>query len=169
MPSGSSRLRSLLPAALAFVACATYGQHATAHHSFSMYDSNKVYVLTGVVTRVNPDPSHLQIFFGVLDEAREKVIRDDKGEPIIWSVELRGSAQVARDGITVEEFPAGTIFSIGLHPLRNGLPGGGRAEFGLFRCPAEMPPESGRHCDSVPGATSHGQGELPEPSHQWPD
>jgi hypothetical protein len=142
----------------------------SAHHSFSMYTKEKTYVLTGVVTRISPDPSHLQIFFGVLDEDRRKVIRDPQtGKPIIWSVELRGAAQVARDGITLDEFPPGTIFSIGLHPLRNGLPGGGRAEFGLFRCPPDTPPSAGRHCDSVPGATSHGQGELPEPTHAWPE
>lgn len=151
---------------LSFGACADL---ALAHHSFSMYDSDKTYVLTGVVTRVNPDPSHLQIFFAVLDEARQKVIRDEDGEPVIWSVELRGSAQVARDGITIDEFPAGTIFSIGLHPLRNGLPGGGRAEFGLFRCPPGKPPAPGLACDSVEGATSHGQGELPEPTARWPE
>lgn len=162
------RLALFLPGAVA-AACAVYGARAAAHHSFSMYDSAKTYVLTGVVTSVNPDPSHLQMFFGVLDEARQKVIRDAGSEPIIWSVELRGSAQVARDGITVEEFPPGTIFSIGLHPLRNGLPGGGRAEFGLYRCPSGTPPAPGRHCDSVAGATSHGQGALPEPTHAWPE
>ena len=162
--------RNISLAAAALLLCVSlYGVRAVAHHSFSMYDSEKTYVLTGVVTRISPDPSHLQIFFGVLDEPRERIIKDAAGEPIIWSVELRGSAQVARDGITVADFPPGTIFSIGLHPLRNGLPGGGRAEFGLFKCPPETPPQPGRHCDSVEGATSHGQGHLPEPTHQWPE
>jgi hypothetical protein len=169
MPKRSARSIAVLPLALALISCATYAVDAAAHHSFSMYDPRKTYVLTGVVTRISPEPSHLQMFFGVLDEAREKVIRDESGEPIIWSVELRGAAQVARDGITVDEFPPGTIFSVGLHPLRNGLPGGGRAEFGLFRCPADTPPAPGRHCDSVDGATSHGQGELPRPTHEWPE
>jgi Family of unknown function (DUF6152) len=169
MTSKSARLMPFTTAFLTLVACSVCSARAAAHHSFSMYDSEKTYVLTGVVTRVSPDPSHLQIFFGVLDEAREKVIKDASGEPIIWSVELRGSAQVARDGITVDAFPPGTIFSIGLHPLRNGLPGGGRAEYGLFKCPAGVPPARGRHCDSVAGATSHGQGELPQPTHRWPE
>jgi hypothetical protein len=159
----------LLTAVPVLIVCAACATRAVAHHSFSMYDAAKTYVLTGVVTRVSPDPSHLQIFFGVLVGARGKVIRDQNEEPVIWSVELRGSAQVARDGITVGAFPPGTIFSIGLHPLRNGLPGGGRAEFGLFRCPADTPPAPGLHCDSVEGATSHGQGELPEPTHEWPE
>ncbi|HMB73462.1 MAG TPA: DUF6152 family protein [Gammaproteobacteria bacterium] len=163
------RMTRLWFAILVLTACFVNAVGAMAHHSFSMYDSKKTYVLTGVVTRISPDPSHLQIFFGVLDEAREKVLRDAAGEPIIWSVELRGSAQVAQDGITLEGFPPGTIFSVGLHPLRNGLPGGGRAEYGLFRCPARMPPLPGGHCDSVAGATSHGQGELPTPTHSWPE
>src|SRR5262245_11972123 len=33
-----------------------------AHHSFAAYDMDKTIVFTGVVTRVNPDANHLQIF-----------------------------------------------------------------------------------------------------------
>lgn len=141
---------------------------AGAHHSFAMYDQTKTYVLTGVVTRVSPDPSHLTIFFAPLNEAREAVVRDASGDPVIWSVELRGASQVAQDGVTVEQFPPGTIMSIGLHPLRNGLPGGGRGDSGLFKCPPRTPPANGKHCDSVAGATSHGgSGALPEPTGTW--
>lgn len=140
---------------------------AEAHHSFAMYDEKVTYVFTGVVTRVSPDASHLSIFFAVLNEARSAVIRDASGEPITWSVELRAAAQVAQDGVTVQNFPPGTIFSIGLHPLRNGLPGGGRGKSGLFKCPPRTPPAPGKHCDSVAGATSHGQGPLPDPTEEW--
>lgn len=69
--------------------------------------------------------------------------------------------------MTVESFPPGTIFSIGLHPLRNGLPAGGRGKSGLFKCPVDTPPAAGKHCDSVAGSTSHGPGVLPEPTHEW--
>jgi len=145
-----------------------FAASAGAHHSFAMYDQAKTYVLTGVVTRVSPDPAHLTIFFAPLDESRQAVVRDAAGEPIIWSVELRGASQVARDGVTVESFPPGTIMSIGLHPLRNGLPGGGRGDSGLFKCPPRTPPVAGMHCNSVSGATSHGgTGELPPPTGQW--
>ena len=140
---------------------------ATAHHSFAMYDARKTYVFTGVVTRISPDANHLTIFFGPLNDARDTVIRDAAGEHVIWSVELRGASQVALEGVTVANFPPGTIFSVGLHPLRNGLPGGGRGKSGLFRCPANAPPAPGKHCDSVAGSTSHGQGVLPEPTGQW--
>ena len=139
-----------------------------AHHSFAMYDTNKTYVMTGIVTRVDPNPNHLQVFFAPLDEAREQVLKDENGEPIVWAVEMDGAGSSARDGISVNGFPRGTIMSVGLHPLRNGFPGGGRGQSGLSKCPADTPPAAGKHCDSVTGATSHGDGTLPEPTGEAP-
>jgi hypothetical protein len=142
---------------------------AVAHHSFAMYDQDEIYVLTGVVTRISPDANHLTIFFAPLNEERAAVVRDEQGEAVIWSVELRASGQVARDGVTPASFPPGTIFSIGLHPLRNGLPGGGRGDYGLFKCPPQTPPAAGKHCDTVAGSPSHGEsGVLPTPTAEWP-
>jgi hypothetical protein len=139
-----------------------YTAGAKAHHSFAMYDLNKTYVMTGVVVRVDPNPNHLQIFFAPLNEARTQVLRDAKDQPWVWSLEMDSAGLAARDGITVNNFPRGTIISAGLHPLRNGLPAGGRGKNGLFKCPADTPPAAGKHCDSVKGSTSHGQGALPK-------
>jgi len=139
-----------------------------AHHSFAMYDLNKTYVMSGVVTRVDPNPNHLQIFFAPLNESRDQVLRDGKGEPIVWALELAAASVVARDGVTVNGFPRGTIISVGLHPLRNGFPGGGRGESGLFKCPNDTPPAPGKHCDSVKGSTTHGKGVLPRPTGRAP-
>src|SRR6185369_14549179 len=66
-----------------------------AHHSFAAYDMTKTQVLTGVVTRVNPDANHLQIFFAAMNPERKNVERDKDGKPIIWSVEMAGSAASA--------------------------------------------------------------------------
>lgn len=136
---------------------------AQAHHSFAMYDMSDTKVFTGVVTRVDPAPNHLQIFFAPMNEDRKNVQRDENGEPIIWSVEMQGSAQAAREGISVNSFPRGTIFSVGLHPLRNGEPGGSR-EGGLFKCPEKTPPAAGMHCDSVAGHVAIGDAPLPTPA-----
>lgn len=157
------RRMNVLAAAAAVVAVVGL-RSAQAHHSFAMYDEKKTYVMTGVVTRISPDANHLQIFFSPLDDTRRAVVRDAAGEPVTWAVELRAASQVARDGVTVDTFPPGTIFSIGLHPLRNGLPAGGRGKSGLFKCPQRTPPAAGMHCDSVAGSTSHGQGALPQPT-----
>jgi len=163
LPMGAYVRRVMLAAVIA----SSIGARAYAHHSFAMYDIDKTYNFTGVVTRVNPAAAHLIVTFAPLDEQRKKVLRDKNGDPIEWTVEMGGTAQVAADGITVNNFPRGTIFSVGLHPLRNNGHAGGRGSNGLFKCPPNTPPEPGKHCDSVAGATSHGNGVLHEPTEVW--
>lgn len=136
---------------------------AQAHHSFAMYDMRQTQVFTAVVDGIDPAPNHLAINFAVMNEERNNVIRGDDGEPIFWSVEMQGSAQMARQGVSVNSFPRGTVFSVALHPLRNGEPGGSR-EGAMFKCPEGVRPEPGMHCDSVEGHTVIGNGELPEPT-----
>jgi hypothetical protein len=136
---------------------------ARAHHSFAMYDLKVTKVFTGVVTRVDPAPNHLSIFFAPMNADRTNVERDANGEPVVWTVEMGGSAQMARQGISVNSFPRGTIFSVGLHPLRNGDRAGSR-EGGLFKCPEKQPPAPGKHCDSVDGHVASGNQPLPEPT-----
>ncbi len=143
-------------------AICTCAHQAEAHHSFAMYDLRKTYVITGVVVRVDPNPNHLQIFFAPLNDARDQVVRDGKNQPIVWALEMDSAGFAAQQGITVNNFPRGTILSVGLHPLRNGLPAGGRGASGLFKCPADTSPPKGKHCDSVTGSTSHGKGVLPK-------
>jgi hypothetical protein len=135
----------------------------SAHHSFAMYDLRITNVVTGVVQRVDPAPNHLAIFFAIMNPDRKNVERDANGEPIIWSVEMAGSAMMARQGVSVNSFPPGTVFSIGFHPLRNGEPAGTR-EGGMFRCPDRTPPAPGKHCDSVEGNVQIGTEPLPTPT-----
>jgi hypothetical protein len=132
---------------------------AAAHHSFGVYDSSVTKVFTGVVVRVNPDANHLQIFFAPMNPERKNVLRDEGGQPIVWAVEMAGSAQSAEQGISVNSFPPGTVFSVGLHPLRNGDPAGSRRG-ALIKCPERTPPEAGLHCDTVEGSTLIGGGVL---------
>jgi hypothetical protein len=146
--------------AAALAAAVTVPALVEAHHSFSIFDAEVTKVFTGVVTRVNPDANHLQIFFAPMNEERKNVERGADGKPIVWAVEMAGSAQSARDGISVSTFAPGTIFSVALHPLRSGEPAGAR-EGGLFKCPEKTPPAPGMHCDSVEGHTTHGDGGLP--------
>ena len=116
--------------------------------------------------RINPDAAHLQIAFVPLNEKRDALVRDSTGKPATWLVEMGGSAASAREGITINDFPRGTVFSVGLVPLRNGQRGGARVE-GLFKCPMGKTPDPGQHCDSVEGATSHGNGGLVKPTTSW--
>ena len=130
-----------------------------AHHSFGSYNMQVTKVVTGVVTRVNPDANHLQIFFAPMAENRKNVMRDSQGNPVIWAVEMGGSAQMAREGVSVDSFPPGTIFSIGLHPLRTSDTVGTRGMSGaIYKCPWRKPPEPGKHCNSVEGSVQIGTG-----------
>ena len=139
-----------------------------AHHSLAMYDLKRTYVMTGVIVRVDPNPNHLQLFVAPLNEARDQVLKDTRKEPVVWAIELEAAGVAAREGITVNNFPRGTIVSLGLYPLRTGLPAGARSRYPLFRCPADTPPMPGKHCDSVKGATAYGQGGLPAPTAPLP-
>jgi hypothetical protein len=134
-----------------------------AHHSFAMYDMSKTELVTGVVDGIDPAPNHLAINFAIMNEERNNVIRGEDGKPIFWSVEMAGSAAMARQGVTVSGWPRGTVFSVGLHPLRNGEPGGTR-EGTMIRCPDGVRPEAGKHCDSVEGHVQIGDGALPTPT-----
>jgi uncharacterized protein DUF6152 len=158
----STALRTTL--ALGILSAVMIALPAVAHHSFAAYDMDKTKVFTGIVTRVNPDANHLQIFFAPMNDERKNVIRGDDGKPIIWAVEMTGSAQAAAEGISVNTFPPGTIFSVGLHPLRDGQHAGTRGREGtLYKCPPKTPPAPGKHCDSVPGNSAFGKGGLPPP------
>jgi hypothetical protein len=97
-----------------------------------------------------------------MNEERKNVLRDADGKPVIWAVEMGGSAQSAQEGISVNSFPPGTIFSVAMHPLRSGGPAGSRVNpGGLFKCPEKTPPQPGKHCDSVKGSVALGKGPLP--------
>ena len=162
-----TRLRKRLVTGLTLAALAGLAPATpSAHHSFAMYDQSIKYVFTGVVERINPDAAHLQIAFVPLNEQRDALVRDGSGKPATWLVEMGGAAASAREGLSVAGFPRGTVFSVGLVPLRNGQRGGARVE-GLFKCPPGKSPAPGQHCDSVEGATSHGEGKLAKATAVW--
>lgn len=154
--------------AIAFLVAAAVPAHG--HHSFAMYDREQALVFTGVVTTLEPDTNHLMIQFAPMNAERNGVLRDAAGKPIIWAIEMQSSSAVARYGITSTEFAPGTVFSGAIHPARSGARTGTQvmgenSSRVLFKCPGRTPPEPGRHCDSVAGATSHGTAEsLPEPT-----
>ena len=164
----SSKRKTSFGACATVLACITtaalmVGTPAHAHHSFASYNMDQVKVFTGVVTRVNPDANHLQIFFAPMTEERKNVLRDADNKPIVWAVEMGGSAQAAAEGISVNTFPPGTIFSVAMHPLRSGGNAGSRVNpSAMFKCPERKPPAAGKHCDSVQGSTALGNGPLPE-------
>jgi hypothetical protein len=119
-------------------------------------------VFTGVMVRVVPNAAHFEMHFVPLNEERKALVRDDEGEPLVWVVQMESAARAFEHGITRESFPQGTVFSMGIHPRRDGKPAGDRGASGLFQCPKGKVPEPGKHCDSVAGSMAFGEGEIPE-------
>ena len=124
---------------------------AMSHHSFAMYDQTKTITWTGVMTRFVAQANHAEMHFVPLGPDG-KPLRSSDGKPITWGVEMAGAAAVAEQGITTASFPAGTIFSVRLNPLRDGSNFGSRIG-AIAKCPAGKAPAAGKHCDSVEGST----------------
>lgn len=95
---------------------------ALAHHSFAMYDMTKNQTMTGTLTRFIPGGNHAQLVFDVLGDDGKPLMKN--GKTVVWGVETGSAAAIARNGITVESFPQGTILTVTLHPLRDGRPFG---------------------------------------------
>ena len=160
----TNRQAAIAGIAVAFVAIvvALVAARAHAHHSYAMYDGAVYRVFTGVIVRIVPNAAHFEMHFVPLNEQRDALVRDEKGQPMVWVAQMESTAQALKDGITRESFPQGTVFSMGIHPRRDGKPSGDRGDSGLFQCPKGSKPEPGRHCDSVAGNKTFGAGELPK-------
>jgi hypothetical protein len=135
---------------------------ANAHHSYAMYDGTIYKVFTGVIVRIVPNAAHFEMHFVPLNDKRDALLRDDKGEPMVWIAQMESAAQALKDGITKESFPQGAVFSMGIHPRRDGKPAGDRGDSGLFQCPKGSVPKAGMHCDSVAGSKTFGAGVIPK-------
>jgi hypothetical protein len=109
-------------AALAVILVLGLTSPAIAHHSFAMYDMQKSQSMTGKLTRFVPGGNHAQLVFEVLGDDGKPLVKD--GKVVVWGVETGSAANIARNGITVESFPVGTIIGVTLHPLRDGRPFG---------------------------------------------
>jgi hypothetical protein len=137
---------------LAFVLPGLYVAPAVAHHSFAMYDQNKTLVLTGVAYQFVAQANHAELHFYLIGPDG-KLVKDKDGKNADWGVEMAGAAAMAQQGITAAAFPAGTIFSLKMNPLRDGSNFGSRARgSAIAKCPWKTPPTPGKTCDTVKGS-----------------
>jgi hypothetical protein len=124
---------------------------AMAHHSFAMYDQTKTLTFTGVTTQFIGQANHAELHFYVIGEDG-KFQKGADGKPIDYGVEMMGAAAMAQQGISAETFPAGTIFSVKVNPMRDGSNFGSRAgNTPIAKCPWKTPPSPGKTCASVKG------------------
>ena len=109
---------------------------ALSHHSFAMYDQQQTKTYTGRLTRFVPGGNHSQLIFEVIDADGKPVMQN--GKPSQWGIETGSAASLARQGVTVESFPVGTIITVDLHPLRDGRNFGALAGL-LIHCGNALP------------------------------
>jgi hypothetical protein len=134
-----------------------------AHHSFAMYDQTKTVTLTGVIKQFVPQANHAEIHFILLADDHKSLKKGPDGKPVEWGIEMAGTAQLVPQGITASSYGAGTVFSVHVHPLRDGSNFGARVpNSAIAKCPVDATtnkpklPEPGKHCDSVAGFTISG-------------
>jgi hypothetical protein len=149
------RSNHVTAAALAFlVAAGAWPATGAAHHSFAMYDQSQSKTLTGKLTRFIPGANHAQMIFELLEADGTPVV-DVAGKPVLWGVETGPAARIAQQGVTPKNFPAGTIVTVTLNPLRNGKPFGAMPNgTPIVHCGTTMP-QGG--CTAETGKTYLGQ------------
>ena len=108
-----------------------------AHHSFAMYDRTVTKTMSGKLTRYVPGANHAQLIFLVLDVDGKSTV-DPNGKPVQWGVETGSAAALARQGVTPQSFPEGTVFTVSLYQLRDGRTFGAMAGL-LIKCGTAMP------------------------------
>ena len=154
-------LRSLTTAAGVAALAVLFATPAFTHHSFAMYDQNKVVTVTGVVKQYVPQANHAEFHVYVLAPDRTGLEKGKDGKYVEYGVEMAGTAQLERQGITAQTYPAGTVISFKVNPVRDGTNFGARVG-ALAKCPTDPAtkkpklPDAGKHCDSVAGVSLTG-------------
>jgi Family of unknown function (DUF6152) len=112
MTAGFMRQGAVAGASALALAAAT---GATAHHSYSMFDSGRTDTITGVVKSLDIVNPHSWLSVMVANPA---------GGETEYSMEMGGPGQIQREGWTPQVVQPGDKIIVRLHPLRDGSHGG---------------------------------------------
>ncbi len=156
----NTRIRAGAIAGGSILLAALFASPVSTHHSFAMYDQGKVVTLTGVMKQFVPQANHAELHFYLLTPDHTGIAKGADGKYVEWGVEMAGTAQLERQGISAATFGPGTVFSVKLNPLRDGTNFGARlGNSAIAKCPTDAAtkkpklPEPGKHCDAVAGRT----------------
>jgi len=107
-------VKKLIVRVAAMAACVVGSAHA--HHSFAMFDGQKLVILRGSIVSFSSMNPHAWI------SVDAKV--DGKGKSERWDIESTAPAILAGMGISPKTLKAGDKVTIGIRPLRDGRNGG---------------------------------------------
>jgi hypothetical protein len=100
---------------LAAITAAALAGPALAHHSFAMFDAEKVVTLNGTVKELEWTNPHSWLRVMVADQA---------GAARQWSIELASTGQQARVGWKPDTVKPGDKVTLEINPLKDGTHGG---------------------------------------------
>jgi hypothetical protein len=100
---------------LGCVAVALYAIPAFAHHSFAMFDAQKVMTLQGTIKEFQWTNPHSWIVI---------MAKMPTGADVQWAIELGSPGGLARQGWLPKTLTPGMPVTATFHPLRDGSPGG---------------------------------------------
>lgn len=106
------RVRLLMCAAAGLQLCAGA---ALAHHSFAMFDPEKLITQTGVVKEFEWTNPHVWLHV---------MAPDTSGKPVEWSFEMQATAQASSGGWRPDTVKPGDKVIVEFHPLKDGSRGG---------------------------------------------
>jgi hypothetical protein len=108
------RLARIAAASLVLAAWPLSGT-ASAHHSFSAFDTTKMVELKGIIVEFQWTNPHSWI---------EIDVPDASGKAERWSVELNSPNNLSRQGWSRHDLKPGDKVTLSVNPLRDGKPGG---------------------------------------------
>ena len=88
---------------------------ALAHHSFAMFDPEKLITQTGVVKEFEWTNPHVWLHV---------LAPDSTGKPVEWSFEMQATAQATSGGWRPDTVKPGDKVIVEFHPLKDGSRGG---------------------------------------------
>ena len=100
--------------ALVLGSAALMASAASAHHSFSMYERDKIITLSGTVKEFLWTSPHVTI----------QVLADNRRGLTTWAIEGASPTVLARGGWTSTVLKPGDKISLGIHPRKDGGAGG---------------------------------------------
>jgi hypothetical protein len=108
-------MKSTVAASAAFAVALMSADAASAHHSFAMFDGQKMVTVDGVVKEfqwANPH-SWIQI-----------MVKDPSGKDVEWSIEAGSPGVLVRQGWRKTSMKPGDQAQVTIHPMKDGTPGG---------------------------------------------
>lgn len=98
------------------IALAVFLVQAQAHHSFSMFDKEKMITISGTLKEFEWANPHCWIHVVAVDAAT--------GRNVEWAFEMGSVSQIAAQGWKVDSVKPGDKITISGHPLKDGSHGG---------------------------------------------